>query len=118
MQSYNLCDEVGLGSLSREHIAAYLDGTFSPNDFPPELASMIYEKTEGHPLFATNLLQYLSERGDIGKTVKNGTESGPGTAPVRLQDARATWSLTRPLAHLDLDAPETVRCGVATKISA
>src|SRR5260370_35102778 len=87
MQSYNLCDEVGLGSLSREHIAAYLDATFSPNDFPPELTTLIHEKTEGHPLFATNLLQYLGERGDIAKST-------------------AHWSLSRPLSERDLEAPE------------
>ena len=34
MQAHNLCEEVALGSLSREHIAEYLDATFAPNDFP------------------------------------------------------------------------------------
>jgi len=53
---------------------------------PPEFASLIHDKTEGHPLFATNLLQYLSEHGDIGRT-------------------NAHWSLIRPLAELDLEAP-------------
>src|SRR5882672_382829 len=99
MQSHHLCEEVALGSLSREHIAAYLDATFSPNDFPPELTALIHEKTEGHPLFATNLLQYLGERGDIAK-------------------ANAHWSLIRPLSEMDLEAPESVRGMISKKIDA
>ena len=43
-----LCEEVVLGSLGREHIAEYLNAAFAPNDFPPELASLIHDKTEGN----------------------------------------------------------------------
>lgn len=99
MHAHNLCDEVALGSLSREHIAEYLDATFSPNDFPPELTSLVHEKTEGHPLFATNLLQYLAERGDLAR-------------------ANWRWSLARPLSEMDLEAPESVRGMISKKIDA
>ncbi|CAN5680712.1 hypothetical protein BH20ACI3_BH20ACI3_11140 [soil metagenome] len=99
MQAHKLCEEVALGSFSREHIAEYLDATFAPNDFPPELTSLIHEKTEGHPLFATNLLQYLGERGDIAKP-------------------NAHWSLVRPLAEMELEAPESVRSMISKKIDA
>ena len=97
MQSHRLCEEVTLSSLARDHIAEYLNATFTPNDFPPDLASLIHDKTEGHPLFAINLLQYLSEHGDIGRT-------------------NAHWSLIRPLAELDLEAPESVRSMISKKI--
>jgi len=97
MQSHRLCEEVALDSLTRDHIAEYLNATFSPHDFPPQFASLIHDKTEGHPLFATNLLQYLSEHGDIGRT--NGG-----------------WTLVRPLADLDLEAPESVRSMISKKI--
>lgn len=99
MLAHRLCEEVALESLGREHIVEYMNATFSPNDFPPELASLIHDKTEGHPLFATNLLQYLSERGDIGRT-------------------NAHWSLVRPLSELDLEAPESVRSMISKKIDA
>jgi serine/threonine protein kinase len=99
MQAHKLCEELALGSLSREHIAAYLDATFAPNDFPPELTSLVHDKTEGHPLFATNLLQYLGERGDIAKV-------------------NAHWSLTRPLSEMELEAPESVRSMISKKIDA
>lgn len=99
MQAHNLCEDVTLGSLSREHIAEYLDITFAPNNFPPELISLIHDKTEGHPLFATNLLQYLSERGDIARV-------------------NAHWSLTRPLSEMELEAPQSVRSMIGKKIDA
>ena len=97
MQAHNLCEEIALGSWSREHIAEYLDATFSPNDFPAELTSLVYEKTEGHPLFAANLLQYLGERGDLAR--ENGR-----------------WSLARPLSEMDLAAPESVRAMISKKL--
>ena len=97
MQAHRLCEEVALSSLTRDHIAEYLNSTFTPNDFPPEFASLIHEKTEGHPLFATNLLQYLSEHGDIGRS-------------------NAHWSLVRPLAELVLEVPESVRSMISKKI--
>jgi tetratricopeptide (TPR) repeat protein len=99
MQTRHLCEEVALGALGREHIAEYLNATFTPNDFPPELAALIHDKTEGHPLFATNLLQYLGERGDIAR-------------------ANAHWTLVRPLAEMDLEAPESVRSMIGKKIDA
>jgi len=97
MLSHRLCEEVSLASLGLEHIDEYLNVTFAPNDFPPEFGQLIHDKTEGHPLFATNLLQYLSERGDIASV-------------------NSHWSLVRPLAQLDLQAPESVRSMIGKKI--
>jgi len=99
MRAHQLCEEIALTSLSREHIAEYVAATFAPNDFPAELTSLVHEKTEGHPLFAANLLQYLSERGDLVK-------------------ANSRWSLVRPLAEMDLEAPESVRGMISKKIDA
>jgi tetratricopeptide (TPR) repeat protein len=99
MQAHNLCEEVALGLWTRDHIAEYVDVTFSPNDFPGELTALVHEKTEGHPLFAANLLQYLGERGDLAK-------------------ANGRWSLVRPLSEMDLAAPESVRAMISKKIDA
>jgi tetratricopeptide (TPR) repeat protein len=99
MQTHHLCEEIALRSLGRTHIAEYLNSTFTPNDFPTELASLIHDKTEGHPLFVTNLLQYMSERGDITRV-------------------NAHWTLVRPLAEMDLEAPESVRSMIGKKIDA
>ncbi|HEY0764409.1 MAG TPA: protein kinase [Pyrinomonadaceae bacterium] len=99
MQAHNLCEEIALGSWNREHIAEYVDVTFSPNDFPDELTALIHDKTEGHPLFAANFLQYLGECGDLAKV--NGR-----------------WSLVRRLSEMDLAAPESVRAMISKKIDA
>lgn len=99
MQAHNLCDEIALKSLSLQHVATYLDATYIPNDFPAELAALVHDKTEGHPLFATNLIQYLGERGDFART------SG-------------VWTLARPLSEMQLEAPESVRAMISKKIDA
>jgi tRNA A-37 threonylcarbamoyl transferase component Bud32/tetratricopeptide (TPR) repeat protein len=97
MQAHNLCEEIALGLLGEEHIAGYLDARFAPNDFPRELATLIERKTEGHPLFATSLVQFLAERGDITRT-------------------NAHWTLGRELSEMDLEVPESVRGMIRKKI--
>jgi DNA-binding winged helix-turn-helix (wHTH) protein/tetratricopeptide (TPR) repeat protein len=98
LQAHNQCDEIALGLLDRHHLADYLDTRFSPNDFPPELAALIARKTEGHPLFATSLAQFLAERDDI----------------IRSDDDR--WTLARPLSEMDLETPENVRSMIRRKV--
>src|SRR5205807_1081771 len=83
----------------QEHIDRYLDARFTPNNFPPEFSSLIQTKTEGHPLFATSLIQFLAERGDIAQTNEH-------------------WSLARPLSEMNLEAPESVRGMIHKKIYA
>jgi len=99
MQAHKLCEEIALDSLSPIHIQDYLNATFSPHDFPSEFAKQIHDKTEGHPLFATSLLQYLHERGDIAKS-------------------NAHWSLSRPLSEMQLEAPESVRSMISRQVDA
>jgi tetratricopeptide (TPR) repeat protein len=98
MQARKLCDEIALDLLTTSHIQDYLNATFSPNDFPSEFAKHIHDKTEGHPLFATSLMQYLHERGDIAKSNEH-------------------WSLSRPLSKMELEAPESVRSMISKQIS-
>ena len=97
MQTHKLCEEIALDSLSPAHIQDYLNATFAPHNFPREFADHIHDKTEGHPLFATNLLQYLQERGDIAKSNEN-------------------WSLSRPISEMELELPESVRSMIGRKV--
>lgn len=99
MQAHKLCDEISLGMLTEEQLASYVDARFAPNDFPKELCALIQRKSEGHPLFATGLLQFLAERGDLART-------------------NAHWTLTRPLSEMDLEAPESVLSMIRKKIEA
>ncbi len=99
MQAHKLCEEIALDSFSPAHIQDYLNDLFAPHRFPPEFADHIHDKTEGHPLFATNLLQYLQERGDIAKTNEQ-------------------WALSRPLAEIEMEVPESVRSMISKKVDA
>jgi DNA-binding winged helix-turn-helix (wHTH) protein/predicted ATPase len=99
VQAHRECEEVSLGLLSREHLATYLDTRFAPNRFEPELAALIHGKTEGQPLFATSLVQFLVERGDIARVGEH-------------------WVLTRLLSELCLEAPVNVGKMIRKKIEA
>jgi tetratricopeptide (TPR) repeat protein len=99
LQAHGLCEGLALGALSQENLAGYLDARFTPNDFPREFPALLGRKTEGHPLFATSLIQFLVERGDIAKEGER-------------------WRLARPLAEINLEAPESVRGMITRKIAA
>jgi tetratricopeptide (TPR) repeat protein/predicted Ser/Thr protein kinase len=99
MQAHNLFEEIALSLLKEEHVAGYLNARFAPNDFPGELATLVQRKTEGHPLFITGLLQFLSERGDIHRV-------------------NSHWSLARPVSEMDLEVPESVRSMILKKMEA
>jgi tetratricopeptide (TPR) repeat protein len=91
--------ELSLDMLTEEHLSRYLNGRFVPNDFPPEFTAMVHRRTDGHPLFAMSLIQFLVERGDI----------------IRSGDR---WTLVRPASELRLDTPEGVRSLIRKKIEA
>jgi tRNA A-37 threonylcarbamoyl transferase component Bud32/tetratricopeptide (TPR) repeat protein len=99
MQAHHLCEEIALGLLDEKHIVNYLDARFAPNDFPRELAALIQRKTEGHPLFATSLAQFLADCGEITRT-------------------NAHWTLGRELAAMTVEVPESVRGMIRRKIEA
>jgi DNA-binding winged helix-turn-helix (wHTH) protein/tetratricopeptide (TPR) repeat protein len=99
VQAHSECHEVALGMLSKEHLATYLDTRFAPNRFEPELAALIHGKTEGQPLFATSLVQFLVERGDIARVGEH-------------------WALIRLLSELSLEAPVNVGKMIRKKIEA
>ncbi len=92
------CHELALGPLSEGDVAAYVAERFSPNRFAPEVAQLIHRKSDGHPLYVSSLAQFLIERGD-------------------LQRVGGCWSLIRELAG-QLDAPESVRAAVRSKLEA
>jgi tetratricopeptide (TPR) repeat protein len=99
MQAHSKCEELALGMLSQEHLATYLDSRFTPNRFDPGFPGLIHRRTEGQPLFATSLVQFLVERNDIAKLDEE-------------------WILTRPLSELGMEAPGNVRKLIRKKIDA
>ncbi len=97
MHARGVCEEIALQVLRVEDVAAYLDASFAPNEFPAGLAAVIHGKSEGHPLFATGAIQILAERGDITRT--NGA-----------------WKLKQPLEQMELDVPVSVRSMIEKKV--
>lgn len=93
------CEEFALDSLEEQEVTQYLNLQFSPSMLPPELAGLIFRKTEGHPLFVTGVLQLLTERGEVVR--RNGH-----------------WVLARPAGEIDLSVPESVRGMIARKLEA
>jgi tetratricopeptide (TPR) repeat protein len=96
--AHRVCEEIPLPPLDAGHIAAYLDAHFTPHELPPELATVIHHKSEGHPLFAVGAIQLLVERGDIAR-------------------ANGAWRLTQSLAGIALDVPDSMRSLIERKLS-
>jgi len=99
LRSRHLCEEIALATLTLDNLARYLEEHFKPNDFPDALIALLHHKTEGHPLFATALLQYLKEGGIL----------------VWQNDR---WTLSRSLEELILEVPETVRSMIQRQLDA
>ena len=99
MQAHQECDEIALGVLGAEDVASLLDLRFHPNQFPPELAGVIHQRTDGQPLFTVSLVEFLALHGEIAQT-------------------NSHWTLARPLASLDLKIPDSVRAMIRKKIEA
>lgn len=97
LYAHDQCEELELPLLDRAAIGRYIDARFQPHALPSELAELVVSKTEGHPLFATRLIQMLVERGD-------------------LEQVGGTWRLPRPLAELALGVPSSVRGLIQKKL--
>lgn len=88
LQKQNLCRDIEIGRLTLDDVTSYLAAEIPRGDFPPELADVIYRRTEGNPLFMTDLVRHLRERGTLGK----------------------------PVAGMDRDLPESVRSMIQRRI--
>ena len=74
---------------SRGFIEEFLDK--EPNRLDESFREMLYQQTQGHPLFTIELLRGLQERGDIFKDFEGFWVTGPSldweTLPVRVEAA-------------------------------
>ena len=59
------CGEVALDDLGVEAVAEYLERRFAGSRFPPEVARLLRERTDGNPLFLVTLVDHLLTRGAI-----------------------------------------------------
>jgi predicted ATPase len=65
LERRGLCEEIALESLSGPDVDRYIAGQFPGNRFPDEFAPAVHERSEGHPLFMTDMLRFLRDRAMI-----------------------------------------------------
>ena len=97
LQTRGVCREIPLGFFSVSEIRELIDYRFPGHQFPGELAEKLKQRTEGNPLFISDLLQYLKARGAI--EYKNGV-----------------WRITGPVDGLLTGTPDSVRHMVQRKM--
>lgn len=84
------CRELPLEYLGREAVSSYLSARFPGNRFPAKLAGLIHERTEGHPLFMVNVVEYLMAEGMIVER-----EGG--------------WELMGEIKRIEPDVPDSIK---------
>ena len=89
--------ELALGFLDRDDVAQYVGLTFPGHRFPPAFVHLVHAKTEGNPLFVTDLLRELRDRGTLAEQ-----DSG--------------WAVTRDLPAVERELPTSVRSLIERKI--
>ena len=99
LEGRGLGREISLEFLSREDIEEYLRLVFPRARFPEALAALVHDKTEGNPLFMTDLVRDLRDRGVV-------VRDGDG------------WVLAREVADFEHGLPASVRSMVQRKIDA
>ena len=97
LQSRGRLHQIALQFLTWEDIQRYVRLEFPVNRFPEDFQRMVYEKTEGSPLFMVDLLRYLRDEGVI----------------ARNDDV---WELTREIAEIEREIPMSVRSMIERKI--
>ena len=97
LQSRGLCREVAVELLSQMDTASYIDLEFPEHSFPSFFPSLIHSRTEGNPLFMTDLIRDLRDRSII---VEN----------------RGRWVLAKSVPEMERDFPESIRGMIERKI--
>ena len=96
-----LCAELSLGLLNQAEIGQYLSARCGQGRIAETLASMLYWRTEGHPLFLVTLIEMLERQGIAGtRCVTSKRRSG------KSRRACAGWSHSNSRSVM----PPSARC--------
>ncbi len=93
------CAELSLGGFGEAAVSAYLAIRFGGRNLAPTLAPLIYECTDGNPLFMVNVADHLVARGLIAP---DGDE----------------WRLQAPLREVEHAVPQSLRHMLQTLLDA
>ncbi len=94
LAAHRLSERLALSLLPEEQVTHYLQERFSPHTFPLGFGQMLYRRTEGNPLFFTNLVEDWISRG------------------VLVQDTQG-WALQADVSILEREVPESIRSLIA-----
>jgi tetratricopeptide (TPR) repeat protein len=97
LQARGVCREVALEFLNRADFDRYLALEFPAHCFPEEFGALVYDRTEGSPLFMADLLRYLRDQ-----------------QVLVLEQGR--WKLKESVPELQRGLPESVRGMIQRKI--
>lgn len=98
LQASGLCQEVSLGLLTEAAVAEYLAARFPGGGMSHELARLLHQRTEGHPLFLVDLIDdWLAQKVLVPQTVEGQPSNG------------AAWELKADLKALSLGVPASIR---------
>ena len=98
LESRGLCRDVRVEFLTGRDVQQYLDLEFPGHRFPAAFASLVHDKTEGNPLFMTDLVRSFRERGVI-----------------RLEDG--VWHLAQVATAVERDIPASIRSMIELKVA-
>jgi DNA-binding winged helix-turn-helix (wHTH) protein/predicted ATPase len=76
LAEHHLSQEIAVSLLDANAIAAYLTARFPLRLFPTRFPALLYQRTEGNPLFVVSLLQDLLARGIVTQSESTWTFNG------------------------------------------
>lgn len=90
LQMHRLCQELPLEYLTEEAVGEYLTARFPQHKLPDGLTKLIHQRTEGNPLFMSNVVDYLLHEKIIA-------------------ERDGCWYLQVALTEVELGVPENIR---------
>jgi len=94
---HGLCEEIALDPIKESEVAEYVTAELRNPELPNGLATLIYRRSEGNPLFMVAELDDMKQRGFLSHDGE-------------------TWKLTAPLEAIDVGVPESLRQIVEAQI--
>jgi DNA-binding winged helix-turn-helix (wHTH) protein/tetratricopeptide (TPR) repeat protein len=98
LQTHRYCEELPLELLTEAAVAEYLALRFPGSSLPPALARLVYQQTEGNPLFMVNVVDGLVAQGVLREQARN-------------------WELRGDLQQLEVSVPESSRLTIAEQLA-
>jgi len=97
LERRGVCRDVPLSFLGRNDIERFIGMQFPANQFPREFTGVVHERTEGNPLFMTDMLRFLRDR-------------------RILEEQAGHWLLAQPVSEVRKAIPVGIRSMIRLKI--